>query len=216
MDTQQLIEQLAGQAKSVTRLYPPWRRTALWLVFAVLDIAMFVALMSPRQDLGLALARPAFIVEELAALATGVTAALAAFASVVPGLSRRMLFLPLLPFTVWLGSVGTGCVQSWIHRSPAGLTLTPDWACLPATALIGMLPAVVITFMLRRGAPLTPHVTAALGGLAAAGLANFGLRLCHAQDASLMVLVWQIGAVLLLTAIAGIAGRWVVGWKGLL
>jgi hypothetical protein len=56
--------------------------------------------------------------------------------------------------------------------------------------------------MLRCGPPLTPHTTTALGGLAAAGLGNFGLRLFHPQDAGLTVLVWQVGTVCLLPAIA--------------
>ena len=57
--------------------------------------------------------------------------------------------------------------------------------------------------MLRRGAPLTPFATMALGGLAAAALGDFGLRLFHSQDASLMVLVWQFGTVVVLSVLAG-------------
>jgi hypothetical protein len=67
--------------------------------------------------------------------------------------------------------------------------------------------------MLRRGAPLTPKITTALGGLAAAGLGNFGLRLFHPQDSSLMVLVWQMGSVLLLTLLCGMAGRLLLRWR---
>ncbi|MGH8218878.1 MAG: NrsF family protein [Steroidobacteraceae bacterium] len=211
IDTQHLIEQLAGEAAPVGRLPSPWVRTAFWLAVAAVNLVVFVLAMSPRRDLGAAFADPAFIVEQLAALATGITAGLAAFGSVVPGFDRRLLLLPLLPLAVWLASVGTGCVTSWIRLGPAGLTVTPDWACVPAIALIGLAPAVIIAFMLRRGAPLTPRTTAALGGLAAAGLGSFALRLCHAEDASVMVLIWQVGTVALLTAAAGAAGRWLLG-----
>ena len=65
--------------------------------------------------------------------------------------------------------------------------------CIPAIALAGAVPAALIVFMLRRGAPIGPGLSMALGGLAAAGLGSFGLRLFHAEDASLMVLVWQLG-----------------------
>jgi hypothetical protein len=211
IDTQRLIEQLSSGAAPVDRLPAPWIRVTFWLTFVAVNLIAFVLIMSPRRDLGVALSDPTFIVEQLAALATGVTAALAAFASVVPGFDRRTLLLPLLPLAVWLGSVGSGCTASWIRFGSAGLTLTPDWACVPAIALIGLAPAAIIAFMLRRGAAFTPRLTAALGGLAAAGLGSFGLRLCHAQDASLMILVWQIGAVALLTAAAAAAGRWVLG-----
>ena len=44
-------------------------------------------------------------------------------------------------------------------------------------------------------------------------LGNFGLRLIHAQDAGLMVLVWQFGSVVLMTAMAGCAGKRVLRWR---
>lgn len=216
IDTQHLIERLADGAQPVARLPRPWRRTVVWLAIALIDLAMFVLVMSPRKDLVAVLGNPSFVLEQLAALATGLTAGFAALASVVPGSNRRVLLLPLLPLAVWLASVGGGCAAAWIHSGPAGLLLRPDWECLPATAVIGAIPAIVIAVMLRRGAPLTPHLTAAVGGLAAAGLGDFGLRFCHAEDASLMVLVWQIGTVFVLTMAAGLAGRWVLGWKTLL
>jgi hypothetical protein len=50
-----------------------------------------------------------------------------------------------------------------------------------------------MTVMLQRGAPLTPHVTAALGGLAAAGIGNCGVRVIHPEDVSIMLVVWHIG-----------------------
>jgi hypothetical protein len=52
-----------------------------------------------------------------------------------------------------------------------------------------------------------------LGGLAAAGIGNFGLRFFHPQDASIMVLVWQMGTVFILTVLAGWAGRLLLDWK---
>jgi hypothetical protein len=64
-----------------------------------------------------------------------------------------------------------------------------------------------MTMMLHRGAPLTLHLTAVLGGLAAAALGSFGVRFFCSQDGSLTMLVWQFGTVCVLSAIAGCAGR---------
>jgi hypothetical protein len=69
--------------------------------------------------------------------------------------------------------------------------------------------------MLRRGAPLTPHLTATLGGLAAAGIGNFGLRFVHTQDASVTVLVWQLGSVFFLSALAGWVGHLLLNWRSI-
>jgi hypothetical protein len=82
--------------------------------------------------------------------------------------------------------------------------------------LFGVAPAVVIRIMLRRGAPLTPRLTAALGGLAVAGLANAGVRIVHPEDVSIMLLVWHIGAVMALSALAGAAGRYFFNWTSLI
>jgi hypothetical protein len=142
-----------------------------------------------------------------------VAAAVAAFATTIPGRDRRIALLPLLPLGVWLGSLGYGCVQTWVRYGASGLTLQPDWVCFPAIALVGAAPAIAMAVMLRRGAPLAPRLSTLLGGLAAAGLGGFGLRLFHAQDASLMVLVWQVGSVFALAGLAGLAGRRLLRWR---
>jgi hypothetical protein len=213
MDTQMLIERLADTAEPVSPLSRPSTRTAIWLAMAIPYLALVVFVMSPRVDLGIKLSDASYIIEQLAALGTGITACLAAFASIIPGFDRRILFLPVVPLAVWLGSLGLGCIRSWIQLGPSGLSLQPDWYCLPAIILAGLAPAITMAIMLRRGAPLTPHVTAALGGLAAAGLGNFGLRLFHQQDASIMVLVWQMSAVFVLTCLAARAGRLFLDWR---
>jgi hypothetical protein len=212
-DTEALIRRLAENIEPVRPLPPPWIRTGVWLVLAVPYVAFIVLQMSPRGDLPSKMLDVRFVIEQVAALATGITAAMAAFATVVPGHNRKLLVLPLLPLALWLGSLGQGCIQDWIQLGRQGLSLRPDWLCLPAIILVGSVPAFVMAVMVRRGAPLTPHMTTALGGLAAAGLGNFGLRLFHPQDASLMVLFWQFGAVFIVTAFAGWCGDYWLNWR---
>jgi hypothetical protein len=215
-DTDHLIESLAESARPVRPLRRPWIRVAGWSAVAIPYVALVVYLMSPRDDLAAKMSDSRFIIEQLAALGTGLTAALVAFATVVPGYSRKIIIMPTVPLAIWLGSLGEGCVADWLRWGPEGLSLRPDWLCLPAIVLVGVVPAIVMVAMLRRGAPLTPHMTAALGALAAAGLGNFGLRLFHPQDASLMVLVWQFGTVFVLSVLAGCTGRFLFDWRNVL
>jgi hypothetical protein len=216
MDTEKLIDRLADAVEPVRPLSRPWIRTAAWLLVAIPYVALVVLVASPRADLLAKAAQWRYLIEQLAALATGIAAATAAFATTIPGYDRRIVFVPALPLAIWLGSLGEGCVQDWIQFGPDGLSLRPDWFCFPANVLVGAVPAIAIAVMLRRGAPLTPHITTALGGLAAAGLGNFGLRLFHSQDASLMVLVWQVGTVFILTALAAWAGHYLLNWRSIL
>jgi len=215
MDTEKLIERLTEVVEPVRPLPRPWIRTAAWLLVAIPYVALVVFVVSPRADLISKASEWRYLVEQVAALATGVTAATAAFATVIPGYDRKLLFLPVLPVAIWLGSLGQGCVQAWIQFGAEGLSLQPDWFCFPAILLVGAVPAIAMAIMLRRGAPLTPHITTALGGLAAAGLGDFGLRLFHPQDASLMVLVWQVGTVFILAAMAAWAGRYLLNWRSI-
>jgi hypothetical protein len=216
IDTEKLIARLAEVIEPVRPLPRPWIRTAAWLLVAIPYVALVVLVVSPRADLISKASEWRYVVEQLAALATGITAATAAFAAVVPGYDHRFLLLPVLPLSIWLGTLGDGCVHEWIAFGPDSLSLRPDWVCFPAIVLVGSVPAIAMAVMLRRGAPLAPHLTAALGGLAAAGLGNFGLRLFHPQDASLMVLVWQVGAVLVLTAMAASSGHYLLNWRSMI
>jgi hypothetical protein len=216
VDTEKLIERLAVKVEPVRPLARPWIRTAAWLSVAIPYVALVVLVVSPRADLISKASEWRYVIEQFAALATGITAATAAFATVVPGYDRKFLLLPALPLTIWLASLGDGCVEDWLHFGPDGLSLQPDWFCLPSIVLVGAVPAIAMAIMLRRGAPLTPHITSALGGLAAGGLGSFGLRLFHSQDASLMVLVWQVGSVFILTIMVAWAGQYLLNWRSIM
>jgi hypothetical protein len=216
METERLIQTLVATAAPVRPLPHPWFRSVLWLAIAIPYMALIVYVMSPRADLLVKLFDTRYLIEQFAALATGISAAIAAFATTIPGYSRKVLLLPAPPLAVWLGSLGQGCISTLLQFGPSGLTLQSDWFCLPAIMLIGAIPAVAMVVMLRRGAPLIPCTTITLGALAAAGLGNFGLRLFHPQDASLMVLIWQFGSVFILTAVSGCMGRFVLNWRSVI
>lgn len=213
METDRLIRELAQDSGLISRLSPPLTRTAMWFGLAVPYVVLVVVMMSPRTDLAAKLVDAAYLVEQFAALATAIAAGFAAFASTVPGFDRRYLLLPALPFGLWLGSLSLGCFRTWLQYGPDGLSLHPDWFCFPAIVLVGLVPAIAMALMLRRGAPLNPHLTTALGGLAAAGLGDFGLRFFHPQDASVMVLAWQVSTVFLLTLLAGWVGTFLLDWR---
>jgi len=215
LETNQLIRRLAEDAAPIRRLPAPWRRAAIWFAISLPYVAAVIyahaALVDPQQML----ADRQFLVEEAATLLTAIAAVIAAFCSVVPGFSRMMLLLPLPPLLVWLASLGEGCLRDWLRLGAAGLQLRPDWDCLPPAAMLGIVPMIAIVVMLRRGAPLYPRVTLALAALATASLANFALRTFHVGDASIMVLVWHFGGVLVLSLLAGWIGKLVLSWKHL-
>lgn len=207
MDTEHLILALAEDLRPVRPLAPVSRRLAVWLAIGLAAVVAVVWTMGPRVDLAAKAAEATFVVQQLASLATAVAAAFAAFAAGVPGAPKWKRWLPAAPLGVWMASLGHQCWQEWVRFGAGGMEFRPDFICIPGIALVGLAPALAMVAMLRRGAPFHPRLTVMLGTLAAAALANFGLRLFHPSDAALMVLVWQFGTVVLFTALAGLQGR---------
>jgi hypothetical protein len=212
METDRLIRALAEDLRPVRPLERPWRRTIAWAALAFVYLAALVLVNAPREDLGARMREPLFLLEQAAALLTGLAAASAAFATVVPGYGRGAVLWPLAPLSVWIGTVGIVALREYGQGGAGVLAVQADWACVGTIILGASLPAVVMGGMLRRGAPLTPRVTAALGALAAAGLGNLGICLFHPHSSSLVLLVWHCGTVLALAALAGAAGARVLRW----
>jgi hypothetical protein len=214
--TELLIRELTENAGPVRRLRSPFIRALMWLIASAAYIAMFVVIMPARDDLSVAFQDHLFLIEMAAAFATGLAAAVAAFATIVPGRRRSWAALPVGPLIVWLASLGPGCVHQLNQYGIQGLPLSHNPWCVPFIVLFGTVPAALVTVMLRRGAPLSPGLTATLGGLAAAGLANVGVRIVHPEDVSIMLLFWHVGSVIVLSAVAGAAGRRLFTWRALI
>lgn len=213
MSSEDLIAALASDTRPVRRLPSPLSRTVRWLLLSSVWVAFIISTTGFRPDLASKLVDARWLLEQGAAIATALFAAAAAFCAVIPGRSRWEHTIPLIPLGLWLVVLGIGCYEVWARYGMDGLVLVPDWACFPYIVTIGIGPAIVAVVMLRRGAPVTPGLALALGALASAALADFGLRLFHAQDASLMVLFWQVGTVLLLTAVGGAIGKSLLKWR---
>jgi len=214
-DTEQMIRGLAQNAHPVRPLPDPCIRAAIWLALSTCYITVVLLVMPVRHDVSSNLFEPLFIIEQAAALVTGITAAVAAFTTIIPGHNRKWIIVPLAPFAIWLGSLGPGCIQQVKQLGWDVLALQHDLWCFPFIVLLGTIPAAAMAVMLRRGAPLTPHLTAAFGGLAAAGIANLGVRLIHPEDVTVMLLVWHVGCVLVLSALAGSAGHYLLNWRSI-
>jgi len=214
-DTETLIRQLAGGTPPVRPLARPGMRAAAWLAIAVPSALLVMVMMPGHRDWVSRLLMPRVIGEEVFALTTDILAAIAAFASVVPGYNRKVLFLPLVPLALWLGSLGQTSVREWLQLSTHGFSMRSEWVCLPATIMAGALPALAMAMMLRRGAPLTPRLSTLLGGLAAAGLGNLGVCVTHHAYGNVLVPVWHVGIVVALTLILGSAGRRLLSWQAL-
>lgn len=213
MKTDELIDALATSATPINVIHSPGRRTMAWFVASLPYVAIVVFAMSLRPDIHERLTSTRFQIEQMGALITSLSAAYFALSAIVPG--RRSLPIVFLaaPIGLWLGSLLGDSIVTLINSGWAGLALRPDFFCIPGITMVSAFPAVVMTMMLRDGAPLAPRPTVFLGALAASALGNFGLRLFHTQDAGPMVLFWQIGTVALICFGTAWIGDRILNWQ---
>ncbi|MBX9701172.1 MAG: DUF1109 domain-containing protein [Acetobacteraceae bacterium] len=201
MRTEELIGGLARDLHPVRRMAGPLVQAGLWLGGAALVIAIAVALHGPRADLAARLMLPQEGAQLLAALGTGVTAAIAAALLARPDRSRRWALLPL-PFALaWVAMLGLGCLGDMARLGEAALRPRLSTGCLRFIIGLGVPLGAGLILLLRHAGPVRPTPVLLLAGLASAALCSVGLTLFHHLDAALEVLVSHglaIGVVALL------------------
>jgi hypothetical protein len=192
-----LIQELAGDLRPVRRLPPPPLRALGWLAvvgaLAVVlacfaDLGAMVRRLTAAPDMWLAVAGSTL---------TAVLAAIAAFQTSLPDRKPAWALLPAPGLMLWIGASGLGCLRSWLLPGTHSADLAEARSCLVFILGVSVPLSILLVVMLRRGYPLRPNLTAAIGGLAAAAAAATLLNFFHPFDAAATDLVVHAGAVAL-------------------
>ena len=101
MNTDDLIDRLGRDVTVAKPLPAPGMRTAAWMVWAVSYLVVVAVMMFAVMSSAGVTPTPLYLVQQGAALVTGIMAARAAFASVIPGSSNRVWVLPTIGAAVW-------------------------------------------------------------------------------------------------------------------
>lgn len=210
--TPDLIDALVESAMPVRRLRPPLVRAALWLLFAALVLGLIAIAHGVRPDLAARLRQPLFVIGMFGALGTGVLAAVASFRISLPDASRLWVLLPLPALALWVSTIGYGCLTDWVSMGADGAHIGETVRCL-ATLLMTSVPlSIALLVMLRYAALLRSTEVSAIGGLAVAAMTSFALALFHDLDATVMILVWNLGTAVLIAGLASLFGRSMFNW----
>jgi hypothetical protein len=210
-----LVRRLAADLQPVQPLASPVRRGLSWAVASILVLIAVGTVTGLRGDLETRLADVGFVLSMLAALATGVTAAIAALVVSLPDRSRAIALLPVAPALLWASSVGYGCLTNWISISEGSVTLNATVTCLAIVAATSVPLALVSAFMLRHAARLQPRLVSILAAIAVTGVASFALNLFHQLEASALVLIWNIAMAAVMSILATLYGRRFLSWDRL-
>ena len=214
-DTRRLIDQLAARAEPVRPLSSPLRRTALWLVLAAMLIAMIASVYGLRTGLLADLAQAPLLLEWIASVLTGLLAAYAVFQISVPGRSPRWMWLPVPALLLWLGGLGWGCLRDYARLgADAFLMEAVSSECAVAITMTSVPLGLLMLVMVRHAGVVRPAPTAMLVALSAAALSAAGVSLYHGGETALMVLLWHLGAVVVLSLLCLLFGRPLFAWIG--
>ena len=76
-----------------------------------------------------------------------------------------------------------------------------------ALVLTSLPLSLALLVMLRHAAPLRPAVATLTGSLAVAAITATTLSLCHDLDATVMILVWNLGTAAVMVGLGNLFGR---------
>ena len=190
-----LIEQLAGEARSVRRLRPPMARATIWLlgvaalsavaILSFADLTLFATRVADRK----------LLLEVIGTLLTGLAAVIAAFHLSLPDRSARWALVPLPPLVLWIASSGYSCYRHWLTFGPDGWSLGESAECFRLILGVSIPVSAGLFLALRRARPLAPIPVAVVGGLGVAAIAAFLLQFFHPFDVTFMDLGVHLATV---------------------
>jgi hypothetical protein len=152
-----LVQALGADLTTVRRLPSPGLRALMWL--AILgSVALALAMVSDVKAMMIRLmAAPDLWLAALASMLTAVLAAIAAFELSLPDRKAAWALLPLPALLLWISASGMGCLRAWsvAEASP----MPPDQAghCLIFILGFSLPLSLVLIAMLRRGFSSKPH-----------------------------------------------------------
>ncbi len=205
--TPELIDLLSANAPPVRPLRPPAIRALAWLLFSVFILVFLAIAHGLRPDLSERLQDALFLISVGAALLTGVLAAIASFMISLPDRSRLWQLMPVPALSVWVITIGYGCLTDWVSIGSDGIRLGETARCLATLALTSVPLSLAMVMMLRRATPLRPRATIMTGGLAVAAVTATALSLFHSLDATIMVLIWNFGTAAVIAGLGGVVGQ---------
>lgn len=208
-----LVTRLVADVHPVRRVWPPVLRLTAWTTLAGLIMGAFT-LRSHLPGLEGRLFEPLFAAQIASLAIAAVWCCWLALRAGVPGREPRapelLATMPLLglPALLALGqapeAIGDPRVFVW-----AGLT------CTPVTFGLAAIPWIAGLVALRRAAPVSPRIAAALAGAAALLAAAAAVRaVCPLGDARWHLLAWHLLPVAVGAAVsAGAMARWIQPWQ---
>ncbi len=206
----QLILELANDAKPVKRLPPRQVRFAVWFIVSALYVGVGVGLLGLRPDLHDRLQELSYLGQLGLAGAAAFSSAWSALALSVPGAEHRIRtrLIPVSILAAW---------TSWMLYRMVSFVADPRiWIAvireysfeqIGIGLLLASLPGILLFLMIRRAAPLRPGWAGGLALITAGALSTLGGLLTCDNPCPIHAVVLYIAPMLALGAV-GLGAGW--------
>ncbi len=114
----------------------------------------------------------------------------------------------------WISTIGYGCLTNWVKIGPDGLSPGETARCFATLVLTGVPLSLTLLIMLRHVARLAPAPVAMAASLAVSAMTAVALSLYHPLDATVMILMWNIGLTVILLIGSASYGSRLFRWIG--
>lgn len=205
--TSDLIRVLAAHAEPV-RQFRPLRYAIFWIALAMAILALVLALHGVRSDLQERLGEPVFVLGLTGTFLTGTIAAVAAFELSIPDRSTIWAWAPIPAVILWQSAVAYRCLSGWVSLETSAMHV----GAVSALVLIVPSLALPMLIMLRHAAFMCRTSIAWTSALAVAGLSAAVLSVLHDADASIILLLWNVAAPLMIVLVGHACGERMFMW----
>ena len=204
--TEDLIAQLTESLVPVKRLAPPGHRAGFLSIAATMVIGLVCWQQGLRTDIAIKLADASFVIAVLAAWLTGAAATLAALEVSLPGGRTAWAWLPLPSAILWIWGVGWGCLAHWVSILDAQPVEDSAIHCLTTLVAASIPLTLALWLAVSKAKPLARSNTSWLSAIAVAAFADVAHLLCHVVEATVFVLMMNLGTAACIVAVVGLLG----------
>lgn len=214
-DTKQLIEQLSAQVTPVRPLRLQRYAVLLLAAFSLYAVCTHCWLEGFRSDLSLQFQRPLFVTELLLLAAMLVSSVLAALYAMQPDgaqQKKHLMRLPYLPSFAMFALIIFQLFMPHDTHMVIQAETTNGHKCTMYIGLSSILPAMLIFWVLRKGASAMPMQAGALAVIAAVSVSAITLRLSEASDGIMHLLILHYLPTIFFAGVGALLGRFLLRW----
>ncbi len=208
-DINDLISKLEDDLTPVKPMVSPVLRSVIWFFSGLFSVLFVASIAGFRMDLHQKLMETVFVGELVFILILSASAIYSsAWLSIPEGAGKKhVLYVPYIILFIALCILGNDFLSHGIS-----LDNFVFHTCIIDAILMGMVPVLLMIWMMKQGAPTAPIMGATMNMIAAGGIGYMGLRLtCGSDDVGHMC-VYHILPFIFVGLLLGLIARRLYHW----